>query len=130
MSEAVRDGGKNISQDVVRRFVREWNARSYPRIPGPVRPGFPAVVKIPRVGDGEARVWVKSLKSGKLTLAKNGRIHGDFLAVFHSGAFHIMSAGEVERAQVDNGADEYATLNERALCGRDAWDKLEGAVRR
>ena len=130
MSEAVGYGGKNISRNVFRRFVREWNAHSWPRIPGPVRPGIPAVVKIPRVGGGETRVWVKSLKSGDLALAQDGRVHGDFLAVFHSGAFHIMSAGEAKRAQVDKGPDKCATLNERALCGRDAWGKLESAVRR
>ena len=124
----VRDGGKERSGQVFRRFVREWNARGRTRIPGRVRPIIPAVVKIPRIGGGTVKVWVKSLAGGDLSLAKEGRIHGDFLAVFHSGAFHIMSANEARRAQVLI-PDECAALNENALCGREAWGKLENAVR-
>ena len=131
MSETNRDGGKGTSASVFRRFVREWNARNRTRaVPGPVRPVIPAVVKIPRAGDGEVKVWVKSLEGGTLTLAKDGRMHGDFLAVLRSGAFYIMSASEARRAQEDRGPNKYAVMRKSALCGRDSWEQIENAVLR
>ena len=125
--EAIRDGGKDSSRNCIKMFVGAWNARNRKRpIADPNGPS-PAVVEIPRNGK-TVKVWVKSLKSGNLSLAKDGRMHGNFLAVLHAGAFHIMSASEVRRAQVIVQG-KCATLNENALRGRDAWEKLESAVR-
>ena len=131
MNQETRDGGRERSKRAVGLFITAWNARNSEWKAERVGV-FPAVVEIRGI-----RVWVKAkhmdAENPDVYLTPSGNIDGgfDFLAVVRftdakqSGAeFHIMSGEEAGRLRKSKW------LRAKHFLGRDAWDKLESAVRR
>ena len=129
----IQDGGREFSANGVGMFVQKWNKRNLKwAVECPVRP-IPAVVKIPRTRGDEIRVWVKTpgYNAEKIYLSKQ-RIHGDFLVLVHRASpktvFYVMNREEVKKQrkrESDGGFDLWV----EDFLGRNAWDKLENAVR-
>ena len=130
MSEANQDGGRGLSAKAVELFIEAWNARGLKWKAERVS-ASPAVVKIRRI-----RVWVKAkdmnAENPDVYLTPSGTIDGDFdflVIVQFMDAERSRAEFRIMRREETGRLRKSAWLRAKDFLGREAWGKLENAVR-